>query len=156
GVDGAWRYINRLWRLADEPKAALPGKDAAKPAELSPAADAAWRGAHKAIAAGSESLDQFRLNVAVAQIRTLTHQPEGLDATGAKGPGEAWALRQGLEAAVRLIAPLLPHLTEELWAKLGHTTMLCNEPWPKADPTLIVDDTVKVAVQVNGKLRATV
>jgi leucyl-tRNA synthetase len=153
GVDGAWRYINRLWRLVDEPQAPLPAAGAPKPATLSPAAEAVWRGAHKAIAAVSESLAEFRFNVAVAQIRTLTNQ---LEALGGKGDGEAWALRQGLEATVRLVGPMIPHIAEELWQKLGHAEMLCHEPWPKADPALLVDDTVTVAVQVNGKLRATV
>ncbi len=153
GVDGAWRYINRLWRLVDEPKVALPAASEPKPAKLSPAAEALWRGAHKTIAAVSESLAEFRFNVAVAQIRTLTNDLEALDG---KGPGEAWALRQGLDTAVRLIGPMIPHIAEELWQKLGHTEMLCHEPWPKADPALLVDETVTVAVQVNGKLRATV
>jgi len=153
GVDGAWRYINRLWRLVDEPKVPLPAKDAPKPAELSPAAEAAWRAAHKTIAAVSESLDQFRFNVAVAQIRTLTNQLEEL---GGKGAGEAWVLRHGIDIAVRLIGPMVPHIAEELWHALGHAEMLCNVAWPKADPALIVDDTITVAVQVNGKVRATV
>jgi leucyl-tRNA synthetase len=153
GVDGAWRYINRLWRLADEPKVPLPPASEPKPAKLSPAAEAVWRGAHKTIAAVSESLAEFRFNVAVAQIRTLTNDLEALDG---KGPGEAWALRQGLDMAVRLIGPMIPHIAEELWQKLGHAEMLCHEPWPKADPGLLVDETVTVAVQVNGKLRATV
>jgi leucyl-tRNA synthetase len=158
GVDGAWRYLNRLWRLVDEPKLPLPAIGAPKPEYLSPAAESAWKAAHKAIVAVSESLDQFRFNVAVAQIRTLTNQLEELEAQTAKqaGPGEGWALRQGLETVVRLIGPLLPHLAEELWFKLGHTQMLCNEPWPKADPALVVDDMLTVAVQVNGKLRATI
>jgi leucyl-tRNA synthetase len=153
GVDGAWRYINRLWRLVDEPKMPLPAADAPKPAQMSPAAEAAWRGTHKAIVAVSEALDTFRFNVAVAQIRTLTNQLEEIDG---KGPGEAWVLRQGLDVAVRLIGPMVPHIAEELWQKLGHRQMLCYEPWPKHDPQLVVDDTVTVAVQVNGKLRATV
>jgi len=153
GVDGAWRYINRLWRLVDEPKVPLPGAGEPKPAKLSPAAEAVWRGAHKAIAAVSESLAEFRFNVAVAQIRTLTNDLEALDG---KGPGEAWALRQGVETAVRLLGPMIPHIAEELWRKLGRAEMLCHEPWPKADPALLVDETVTVAVQVNGKLRATV
>jgi leucyl-tRNA synthetase len=153
GVDGAWRYINRLWRLIDEPKVPLPGAGEPKPARLSLAAEAVWRGAHKAIAAVSESLAEFRFNVAVAQIRTLTNDLEALEG---KGPGEAWALRQGVETAVRLLGPMIPHIAEELWQKLGCAEMLCHEPWPKADPALLVDETVTVAVQVNGKLRATV
>jgi leucyl-tRNA synthetase len=153
GVDGAWRYINRLWRLVDEPKVPMPPASAPKPEQLSPAAEAAWRAAHKAIAAVSESLDHLRFNVAVAQIRTFTNQLEEIDG---KGPGEAWALRQGVEIAVRLIGPMLPHLAEEMWAALGHKEMLAQQPWPKADASLIVDDTLKIAVQVNGKLRATI
>src|SRR5258708_30919364 len=153
GVDGAWRYLNRLWRLVDEPKVPLPAADAPKPAQLSPAAEASWRGAHKTIAAVSDSLDQFRFNVAVAQVRTLTDQVEEVDG---KGRGEAWALRHGLDTAVRVIGPMVPHIAEELWQKLGHTRMLCYEPWPKADQSLIVDNMVTIAVQVNGKLRATV
>jgi leucyl-tRNA synthetase len=88
----------------------------------------------------------------VAQIRTLTNALEELDA---KDAGEAWVLREGVDALVKLMGPLTPHLAEELWITLGHKTMLCDEKWPKADESLTVDDSVTIAVQVNGKLRAT-
>lgn len=153
GVDGAWRYINRLHRLADEPPVALPPSGAPKPEELSPKAGQVWRAVHKTIAAVSDSLENFRFNVAVAQIRTLSNTLEELDG---KSAGEAWVLAEGLRVVTRLISPMIPHLAEELWATLGGRTLLCFEPWPRADATLIVDDTVTVAVQVNGKLRATV
>ncbi len=153
GVEGAWRYINRLWRLVSEPPAVLPAPGAAQPKELSQAAEQAWRLVHKTIAAVSESIDALRFNVAVAQIRTLSNALEAL--TG-KGPGEAWVLAEGLRILVRLIGPMTPHLAEEMWATLGGSGLLCDQPWPKADPALIVDDVVKVAVQVNGKLRATI
>jgi leucyl-tRNA synthetase len=153
GVEGAWRYINRLYRLAVEPAVALPPAGTPKPAELSPKAEAAWRAAHKTIAAVSESLESFRFNVAVAQVRTLSNTLEELDG---KSAGEAWVLGEGVRALVRLVGPMVPHLAEEMWAALGGATLLCFEPWPKADPALLVDDTITVAVQVNGKLRATV
>ncbi|MBM3539530.1 MAG: class I tRNA ligase family protein, partial [Alphaproteobacteria bacterium] len=153
GVDGAWRYINRLHRLAEEPPVALPPPGTAKPAELSPKAEQAWRAVHKTVAAVSESLESFRFNVAVAQIRTLSNALEELDG---KSAGEAWVLAEGLRIVCRLAGPMIPHLAEEMWAVLGGKTLLCFEPWPKADPALVVDDTVTVAVQVNGKLRATV
>jgi leucyl-tRNA synthetase len=152
GVEGAWRYLNRVFRLATEPPVALPPPGAAIPNALSPQALAVRRATHRAIATVSENLDGFRFNVAVAQIRTFSNALEALDG---KGDGEAWALREGLEALAKLLAPMTPHLAEEMWAALGHKDLLCFQSWPKADPGLLVEDTVKVAVQVNGKLRAT-
>jgi leucyl-tRNA synthetase len=127
------------------------------PNALSPTALATRRAVHRAIATVTENLDGFRFNVAVAQIRTLSNALEALDGKGASSEdgGEAWALREGLEALAKLLAPMVPHLAEDMWAALGHDRLLCFEPWPKADPALLVQDTVKVAVQVNGKLRAT-
>jgi len=153
GVEGAWRYINRLWRLASEPPVALPPPAAAQPAQLSAEAEAAWRLVHKTIAQVSESIENLRFNVAVAQIRTLSNALEGLKGSGA---GEGWVLAQGLRILVRLIGPMTPHLAEAMWAVLGGQGLLCDQPWPKADPGLIIDDVIKIAVQVNGKLRATV
>ena len=70
--------------------------------------------------------------------------------------GAPWVFRFALETITVLMGPMMPHLAEELWAALGHATLLVDAPWPKADPALIVDDMVTVAVQVNGKLRGTV
>jgi leucyl-tRNA synthetase len=153
GVEGAWRYLNRLWRLVDEPKVPLPAPGAPKPDALSPAAEAAWRATHKAIAQVGDSLEGFRFNVAVAQLRTLTNQLEELAGNGA---GEAWVLRTGAETAVLLSAPMLPHLAEEMWRALGHDTLVVDTPWPEYDPALLVEDRVTIAIQVNGKLRGSV
>src|SRR5262249_26853372 len=111
GVEGAWRYLNRLYRLVSEPPVALPPPAAKQPAELSPNAEAMQRAIHKAIAAVSEHLEAFRFNVAVAQVRTLSNLLEEIDG---KGAGEAWVLRLGAETVARLIAPMTPHLAEEM------------------------------------------
>jgi leucyl-tRNA synthetase len=153
GVAGAWRYNNRPWRLATEPPVPLPAPGAGQPNQLSAEADQAWRLVHKTIALVSESVETLRFNVAVAQIRTLSNALEGLKGTGA---GEAWALGEGLRLLVRLIGPMTPHLAEAMWGELGGKGLLCDQPWPKADPALVIDDVIKIAVQVNGKLRATV
>jgi leucyl-tRNA synthetase len=153
GVDGAWRYVNRLYRLASEPPVALPPPGAPRPAVLSAAAESAWRATHKAIAAVTDALETLRFNVAVAQIRTLSNALESLPGTG---DGEAWVLGEGLRALCHLVAPMCPHLAEEMWVALGGDGLLCQRAWPAADPALLVDATVKVAVQVNGRLRATI
>jgi leucyl-tRNA synthetase len=147
GVDGAWRYVNRLWRLVIGSVDALPPSGTDMP-ELDEAAQKIRRQVHKTIAAVSDDLDKFHFNKAVARIRELSN---------ALGDGaQGWALREGLEAVVLLMAPMMPHLAEELWAELGHSTLVCDTAWPIADSALLVEDSVTVAVQVNGKLRATI
>jgi len=74
----------------------------------------------------------------------------------ADAEGAAWALREGLETLVRLLGPMMPHLGEEMWQALGHAELLADTPWPVADPALLVEDSVTLAVQVNGKLRGRV
>ena len=64
-------------------------------------------------------------------------------------------MREALEALVKLMSPMVPHLAEELWQRLGHDTLLTATPWPKADPAWLAEDVVTIAVQVMGKLRAT-
>jgi leucyl-tRNA synthetase len=152
GIEGAWRYVNRLWRLVTEPPVDLPSAGVPLPATFSPGAEAVRRGTHRTIAVVTDHLEKFRFNSAVARIRELTNLLE----EGAEGKGAGAALREGIETAVRLLGPMMPHLAEELWQHLGHETLLADTPWPKPDPALAVDETVTLAVQVNGKLRGTV
>ncbi len=89
--------------------------------------------------------------MAVAQLYELSNALS--EAFGASGEGLAWAQREATELLVQMLGPMMPHLAEECWARLGYNTLLAEQPWPKADPGLLVDDTVVVAVQVNGKRR---
>jgi leucyl-tRNA synthetase len=152
GVDGAWRYVNRLWRMIDEAPFAIEKADSGK-APMGAPAEAAQRAIHKTIAGVSDDLGRFAFNVAVARIRELTNQLGELDLNN---EGNHGVYRLGMEMVTRLIAPMLPHLAAEMWARLGHETLLIDEAWPKADPALSVDNVVTIAVQVNGKLRATI
>ncbi|NQU55972.1 MAG: leucine--tRNA ligase, partial [Rhodospirillales bacterium] len=153
GIDGAWRYVNRLWRMMTEPKMPLATSGSAMPGSLSQAADNANRAIHKTVAAVSSDLDKFHFNKAVARIRELTNTLDTLD-DGEDGAG--WVLRQGYETIVRLIGPMMPHIAEELWQQLGHSVMLTDTAWPEVDESLLIEDTATLAVQVNGKLRGTV
>jgi leucyl-tRNA synthetase len=153
GIEGAWRYVNRLWRMVSEPAVPLPPSGDAIPTSLSPALAAIRRTTHKTIAAVTDDIDKFRFNRAVARVRELSNAIEALDTSDADAAG--LVLREGLETVTRLLAPMLPHLAEEMWHELGHAEMLADMPWPVADTELARDEQVTIAVQVNGKLRAT-
>jgi leucyl-tRNA synthetase len=152
GIEGIWRYVNRLWRMVSEPCVALPPPGSPVPTSLSPAAAVIRRATHKTIAAVTDDLDKFRFNRAVARIRELTN---ALDELPTDEPGAPEVLREGLETLARLIGPMMPHLAEEMWQELGCGGLLAEQPWPTFDPDLTRDEQVTLAVQVNGKLRGT-
>ena len=152
GIEGAWRYLHRLWRLVIEPAAPLAPRDAPRPAAFGASARALRRAIHKAIHATTGDLERFHFNRAVARIRELSNDIAKLDETDL-GDDIAWAHREALEALVRLIGPMTPHIGEELWRALGHDALLADTPWPEADPALLGDEVVTIAIQVNGKLR---
>ncbi len=155
GAEGAWRYLNRLFRMVAEPALPLVEKGAAMPNDFGPKALAARKATHRAIVGVGEDIERFHFNKAVARIRELTNALDDLK-DAAEEPGAAWAYREGLEAAVRMIGTMTPHLAEELWQMLGHQEILARSAWPEAYLPLTVEDTVKIAVQVNGKLRGTI
>ena len=145
GVDGAWRYLNRLWRLVDD------APDAPANAGTGPEAEALRNFTHKTVDAITGDLERFHFNRAVARVRELTNALA--DALPASAPAMAAAYREGAETAVRLIAPMAPHLAESCWRRLGGRGLLADQPWPDADPARLVEDIVVLPVQVNGKLR---
>ena len=120
------------------------------------AAEGVRRAAHKALAAVEEDIEQLRFNRAVARIYELANALQaGL--AEAKADFDATlrtALREGAEILVQLAAPMMPHAAEECWRALGRDTLLAETPWPEADRRLLVEDTVTLPVQVNGKKRA--
>ncbi|MCL4122407.1 UNVERIFIED_CONTAM: hypothetical protein GTU68_036678, partial [Idotea baltica] len=150
GVEGAARHIQRVWRITDEALNRLPAIDSAM-AEMDDAAADLRKVTHKTIKAATEDIEAFRFNKAVARIYELTNAVSSFKASG---PGADWALREALEALAKLMAPMTPHLAEECWAALGHTTILAETAWPTADDALTVDDLITLPVQINGKRRA--
>jgi leucyl-tRNA synthetase len=158
GVAGAGRFIQRVSRMVDEVATHAAPWATPKPEAFGPDAIALRRTAHKALNAVTQNVEALRFNVAVAQIYELANALSGaLGKTGGQPPGQQqgfdWALREAGEILVQLIGPMMPHLGEECWARLGNHTLLAEQPWPKADPALLVDDTIVIAVQVNGKRR---
>jgi leucyl-tRNA synthetase len=151
GVQGARRFVQRVWRLVEDCVQAGAGREAPKPARIGPDAEALRRAAHKTLNSVSQNIEGLRYNVAVAQLYELTHTLSGaLDKTG---EGLDWAVREAAELFVLMIGPMLPHLAEDCWERLGYNTLLADQPWPQPEAALLVDDRITIAVQVNGKRR---
>jgi leucyl-tRNA synthetase len=151
GVAGAGRFIQRIWRLMGDIESKASPKDAARPADFGEEALELRRATHKTLDAVGRQIEALRFNVAVAQLYELSN---ALTAALAKsGVGLDWALREAIEHLVQMIGPMMPHLAEECWARLGYNTLLADQPWPQAEAALLVDDRVTIAVQVNGRRR---
>jgi leucyl-tRNA synthetase len=143
-VVGSQRLLARIWRVVvDEESGAVRASDDAPD-------EATLRALHRAIDGVRDGLTTLRFNIAIARITELTNH---LTATyGAATP----VPRAVVEPLVLMVAPLAPHLAEELWSRLGHSESLAWHPFPEAEQRWLVDDTVEVAVQVNGKVRSQV
>ena len=150
GIDGAWRYVQRVWRFDSENKDTLPPFGARAPASFNPAATSLRQAAHRTIAALTDDLDQFRFNKGVARLYEFVNVLGSFEPVTAD---DRWALREALETLIVLIAPMMPHLAEECWQQLGAKNLAVDAPWPKADPNLTRQDTVVIAIQVDGKRR---
>ncbi|MBM3617582.1 MAG: leucine--tRNA ligase [Alphaproteobacteria bacterium] len=154
GIDGAWRYVNRLWRLVEQHKDVIGAGVAKNTVPALSDAENTLRGlVHKTIKLVGEDIENYHFNKAVARFRELSN---ALGDAKADSEGAVFVLREGIEAVIHLVAPFMPHLAEALWAQLGHSDLVAARGWPTFDPALAVDDTVTIAIQVNGKLRATI
>ena len=161
GVQGAYRFVQRLWRLTNDLAELAAPVNAARPASFSPAAEGIRKAAHGALARVSEDIERLRFNRSVAQIyelaNALTASINGLRASGAKISVDlAYAVREAGDILIRLAAPMMPHLTEECWQALGHKTLVAEQPWPTLERDLLVEEMITLPVQVNGKKRADV
>lgn len=144
GVEGSWRYINRVWRLVQD-VINLDGRigNAEKSLKLR-------KMTHQSILKINNALERTVLNKAIAFLRELTHAIES--ALTDSDVGES-ALREATDVLILCLAPFTPYLASEAWEKLGHKKTLLETPWPEVDSDLAAVDQVTIAVQVNGKLR---
>ena len=135
GIEGSWRFVQRLWRLFDGLQDAQ-GED--KPLD---------RKLHQTISGVAEDIEALSFNKAVAKIYELVAAIEKASPSASR--------TQAIRTLMRLIAPMVPHVAEEAWAATGEPGLIADAAWPKVDPALLVEDEVTIAVQVNGKLRDT-
>ena len=151
GVEGAFRFLKRLWRQV----AAFVNEDGEVPPldrdALTPEQKALRRRIHQTIARVDDAMSRrYTFNTAIAaNMELLNALARFEDAT----PQGRALRREGLEAIVLMLAPIVPHICHELWRALGHDGMVIDAPWPEVDESALVQDTVELVVQVNGKLR---
>jgi leucyl-tRNA synthetase len=146
GVEGAWRFVNRVWAEFDSQPAQAP---AAEPDE---AARTLTRASHRLIKAMTEAVDDFRFNSGIARLYEFLNVLKAHPAQGAS-PAVLAARREALSVFARLVAPFTPHLAEECWASIGGEGLVAVAPWPDYDPALAEDAVKVLPVQVNGKRR---
>ena len=135
GIEGAWRFVQRLWRLVDA-NADANGEDKALDRKLA-----------QTIAGVGQDIEALSFNKAVAKLYELVSAIEKAAPSASR--------TRATRTLVRLVAPMTPHLAEEAWAKMGEAGMVADADWPSYDPALLVEDEVTIAIQVNGKLRDT-
>jgi leucyl-tRNA synthetase len=156
GIEGAGRFVQRIYRLVGDAEDLLATTFAdGVPDE----AVATFRKlVHRTADHVGHDIEGLRFNVAVARIYELSNGLSAFIAQTRASPTAARlrAVREGTETLVQLVAPMMPHLAETCWEALGKTGMVADAPWPKVDPALLVDDSVVMAVQVNGKRRGEV
>jgi leucyl-tRNA synthetase len=152
---GVHKFLNRVWRLVDRHAEALAGElRGPMPAELPPPARVLRRKVHQTIQKVSEDVDErIKLNTAVAALMELVNEVYKLEAEVTSGPARA-ALREALETLVLLLSPFAPHVSEELWMRLGRRFSIVDRPWPTADAEVAREPELELAVQINGKVRA--
>ncbi len=139
GAEASHKHLSRVWRLAHEASGAQ--------GEANPTADAALeRALHKCIHEVSQGIESFGFNAAIAKLYAFT-------TTLAKTEAGPEARRRAARTLAQLMAPMVPHLAEEIWALLGGEGLCAEAAWPKADPALLVEDSVTLPIQVNGKRR---
>ena len=137
GIEGAWRFVQRLWRLVESDAAPTEGADDLPLRKLT----------HRTIAGVAAAIEGLQFNKAVALLYTLANAVE-------KAAGSA-DRRDAARTLLLLASPMVPHLAEEAWAASGEAGLIADAAWPAIDPALLVDDEVTIAIQVNGKLRDT-
>lgn len=154
-VQGSSRFVQRLWRLVNDAAEIAKAAPAQKPASFGDQATAIRKATHGTLDKVSNGIERLHFNVCLAYIRELTNTlADALGAVKQPSPDLAWAIREAASVLVVLVSPMMPHLAEECWAALGHDSLVSQAAWPEVEPALLVEDSVTLPVQVNGKKRA--
>jgi leucyl-tRNA synthetase len=158
GIEGASRFQQRIWKIVNEAQGLFETPVSERDSGDADALADLRRAVHRAVARVADDIEGLRFNRAVAQIYELTNalakwtNPDTAGAVYGSAAHRA-AVREGVDRLVQLVAPMMPHLAETSWAALGKSGLVADVPWPEVDAALLVDSTIVVPVQVNGKRR---
>jgi len=156
-VQGASRFVQRLWRLVNDSAELGKAAPANRPASFGPDATALRKAAHGALDKVTTGIERLHFNVCLAHIREFANAfSEVLQRPGQPSADLAWAILEASQILVQLFSPMMPHLAEECWQVLGHSGLVSEADWPQIERDLLVEDTVTLVVQVNGKKRGEV
>jgi leucyl-tRNA synthetase len=149
GVDGSFRFLNRVWKLVHDRLDMVRAAGSVNESSLSSEERILRRSVHKTIRKVTEDIEErFHFNTAIAAIMELLNTLQSTEVSSGS------VMKEALENMVLLLAPFVPHISEELWQLLGHENGLVSASWPEYDRSAVVDEEVLVVVQVNGKLRS--
>ncbi|MEC8067759.1 MAG: leucine--tRNA ligase [Pseudomonadota bacterium] len=150
-VEGAWRFLGRLWNLMDADKLSTKVDHTVATNLLTEKADVdIKRAIHQCIDKVSKDVEKFQFNTMIAAVMELSNK---LSAYKVTGETQKSLYREGVEACVRLLNPAVPHMTEEMWQALGHSAPLTATSWPEVDQKAAKDSEITLVVQMNGKLK---
>jgi leucyl-tRNA synthetase len=156
-VQGASRFVQRLWRIVNESAEIAKTAPGDRPVSFGPEALGLRKAAHGALDKVSSGIERLHFNVCLAHIREFANAlAEILAKDGKPAADTAWAIREAATILVQLFAPMMPHLAEECWQVLGQSGLISEANWPQIERDLLVEDTVTLVVQVNGKKRGDV
>jgi leucyl-tRNA synthetase len=156
-VKGAARFVQRVWRLVNESAAIAIAAPRQQPSEFGAEALALRKAAHGALDKVSTGIERLHFNVCLAHIREFSNTlADVLAQPGTPLPDLVWVIREAAVILVQLVSPMMPHLAEECWVVLGQNGMVSEAQWPQIERDLLVEDTVMLPVQVNGKKRGEV
>lgn len=152
GVDGSFRFLNRVWKLVHDRLDLIKNSGKVNLSALTNEERSLRRAVHKTIRKVTEDIEErFHFNTAIAAVMELLNV---LQSTELSTPQFGAVMKEALGSMVQMLAPFVPHVTEELWQRMGHGTPLSETPWPDYDREAVVDDEALVVIQVNGKLRS--
>ncbi|MGG4013127.1 leucine--tRNA ligase [Bacillus smithii] len=137
GLDGARRFLDRVWRLFVDENGQLSSK-------IKEEGNALEKVYHQTVKKVTEDYEQLHFNTAISQLMVFVNEAYKAD----------YLPKPFAEGFVKLLSPITPHIAEELWEKLGHSDTIAYEPWPAYDESKLVDDEVEIVIQINGKVRA--
>ena len=152
GVEGSFRFLTRIWKLVHDRLDMIKDACLLDPASLSAEERTLRRAVHKTIRKVTDDLDErFHFNTAIASVMELLNIIQPAELSSPQFPA---VMKEALQNIILLMSPLVPHITEELWERMGNRQPLSQTAWPAYDPDAVVDEELLIVVQVNGKLRS--